>query len=1102
MRLSKRSKVFVNSYLVASLAFFFPLVAATSAFASVTPAQQVAQLQADLTHYTEQYATYSAHYQQYAPNNVSELDEFSQALTTFSSTVATAQSALETQYTKLAELQVAQANVAAVPGLISTSQEALNVAQANYDAASESLTALTPNYSQALQERNDAWSAYQATVVNQTITEEFTGGVIGTSIQFLLDGTTPLTNQGKPAISGNWVFVDQYGQNLHIIAPSGSYTSLGFQTYARNGDQTIIVTFTDNTTATFINPNGVGNPECPNYYCEISYTAPEGKFIQSYVIPGDWDILYLDNFRFSSNSYDSTAYQNYLDKQSALDVLVPSYNTATSALATATSTLASAQASYDTYSAESYLTNLESIRDTKDAAASAATSDLMTAINDATVARATTVAAYDAIVLPPTSLEVTSTADTSDPGTLRWAITQANAQAGGIYDLITIKTTEPIVLTANLPLITQNVTITSDNRATSIIDGNALYTAFDMRSSSLTLNLSNVTIQNTFASDWQRGSALWIVRGTANVNNVHFRNVAQGTAVTTKEGGSYINITNSLFTNNNQGVFSNYGGTPSITTASDTQYDNRITITGTTFSNNSTAIYGERTVLVDNSTFNSNGYAFRMQGINKHRVTNSTFDGNTYAIYTNSWIPTTWASFFATPPQGRVIHNNVFKNTLQKAIILNDYMNDGKSNQQGASIQGNSWDGKGSMFVEYNQYSATQSGNVGYQILSVDDIATHPFTFSGNIDIAPRIDIPTNVQAVVNQDGSVTVTWDAPAVSNTTIERYTIAWSNTTFTVNGWGWNHDQTSVTIPADVFESTTGLGVDVQFRVRADNNTTQVYSQYSETVEIALPASTPTPEPTPSPQPSPSEEPSPAPTQEPAPVTPEPTPSPTPIPSETTEPTPTPTTTPEPTPEPSPTPEPTDEPTTEPSPEPTTPADPEPEPTSEPTAEPEPTQEPTEPVEPTEPEEPSQEEPITSVEDLPEEITPEVLMAIELEEIVPTDLSEAQVEALVEAALETFETAEPGSAEYEQALDALMVAAQADDIVLSPELAAIPGAEELVAVLNFIGNVGADMNPAVREDAQKATVAAVIVGQIAGAAIAASASAAPAGASRRIK
>ena len=110
----------------------------------------------------------------------------------------------------------------------------------------------------------------------------------------------------------------------------------------------------------------------------------------------------------------------------------------------------------------------------------------------------------------------------------------------------------------------------------------------------------------------------------------------------------------------------------------------------------------------------------------------------------------------------------------------------------------------------------------------------------------------------------------------------------------------------------------------------------------------------------------------------------------------------------------------------------------------------------------------------------------MRVDLTQIVATELTTAQAEALVEAALETFKTAEAGSEEYNQALVALFVAAQQDDIVLDPALAAIPllgdvfgGATELV---NFLGNAGADMSPQVREQSEKIVVAAVVAVQAA--------------------
>lgn len=107
------------------------------------------------------------------------------------------------------------------------------------------------------------------------------------------------------------------------------------------------------------------------------------------------------------------------------------------------------------------------------------------------------------------------------------------------------------------------------------------------------------------------------------------------------------------------------------------------------------------------------------------------------------------------------------------------------------------------------------------------------------------------------------------------------------------------------------------------------------------------------------------------------------------------------------------------------------------------------------------------------------------------------------LVTIALETFETAEQGSPEYEAALDLLLVAAQADDIVLNEELAAIPlignVAGAAVEVFNALGNAGADMSPQVREQSEKVVIAAVIVGQIALTATSAATSAAAAAARR---
>lgn len=119
--------------------------------------------------------------------------------------------------------------------------------------------------------------------------------------------------------------------------------------------------------------------------------------------------------------------------------------------------------------------------------------------------------------------------------------------------------------------------------------------------------------------------------------------------------------------------------------------------------------------------------------------------------------------------------------------------------------------------------------------------------------------------------------------------------------------------------------------------------------------------------------------------------------------------------------------------------------------------------------EPEKPSKE--------LPAEITAESILATDLTQIDPTTMSEAQAEQLKEAALVIFETAVEGSAEYEQALDALYLAAEQDDIVLDPALASIPGLQAATELVNFFGNAGADMSPKKREESKKIVVSAVV-------------------------
>ncbi len=232
---------------------------------------------------------------------------------------------------------------------------------------------------------------------------------------------------------------------------------------------------------------------------------------------------------------------------------------------------------------------------------------------------------------------------------------------------------------------------------------------------------------------------------------------------------------------------------------------------------------------------------------------------------------------------------------------------------------------------------------------------------------------------------------------------------------------------------------------------------------------PEQTPSPEPTPEPTPEPSPEPTPAPSPEPEPlpVEPEPTPQPQPEPQ------------PEPVPVPQPQPEP--EPVLPPQPEPEPSPEPQPQPTPEP--EPQPTPVPVAPVvvEPTKPVEPELPEPEPEPNPPVEPTAPEDLLSID-----PANLTGEQIEEAEALVIELFETAEPGSPEYAQALELLSVIAEADDEELPAEIAAIPllgdVAGAVLEVFNDLGNIGADMAPEQRERSEEVIVASVIVGQVA--------------------
>ena len=123
---------------------------------------------------------------------------------------------------------------------------------------------------------------------------------------------------------------------------------------------------------------------------------------------------------------------------------------------------------------------------------------------------------------------------------------------------------------------------------------------------------------------------------------------------------------------------------------------------------------------------------------------------------------------------------------------------------------------------------------------------------------------------------------------------------------------------------------------------------------------------------------------------------------------------------------------------------------------------------------------EKPITP--EIPEPVTPTPTeLPFNIETVNPQELSAEQVTELISVANEILNNSEQGSTEYEQALEALFVAAEADDLTVNEDLAAIPllgnAAVALTDAVNFLGNVGSDMSPKVREESEKIVVTAVV-------------------------
>jgi len=242
----------------------------------------------------------------------------------------------------------------------------------------------------------------------------------------------------------------------------------------------------------------------------------------------------------------------------------------------------------------------------------------------------------------------------SGAGSLRDAITQANAAPGA--DTITFTVTGTIPLLTEID-IDDDVTITGPGAASLTISPTGTDRVFYIDDNNPTVTISGVTIKRTSATGAVDGGAIFNYAGTLTIQN----SVISGNATTGRGGaifnyGGTVNIVNTSMTGNDSGTeggaIYNYHGDLNVTNSTLSgntansggaiyNYDGNVSIVGSTLSGNQThagtgsggALYARNgTVTVQNSTFSGNTAAYDGGGISSAyasvTISNSTFTGN------------------------------------------------------------------------------------------------------------------------------------------------------------------------------------------------------------------------------------------------------------------------------------------------------------------------------------------------------------------------------------------------------------------------------------------------------------------------------------------
>jgi hypothetical protein len=382
-----------------------------------------------------------------------------------------------------------------------------------------------------------------------------------------------------------------------------------------------------------------------------------------------------------------------------------------------------------------------------------------------------------AIAPPSQSLVVTSLLDDGSTGTLRWAITQANANAGGIYDAITFSVDGSITLLSALPQITQSLTVAGNGRTNTVIGGNNLYRPFYVASGQ-TLTIYDLTLKSGQSTN---GGLIYNSGGTVSATNVRFTAMSGGSAVFNNSNGNIATYSDSTFDYLSIGIAGDYGSTPALSAGettwantADTVFTNRTYVNNVIFDRNSSGIYNYRFTKIDNSTFSNNtSYGANVTGLNRTQIRNSTFVNNGVGIYHSVWMPPS----FVMGTDNRIISGNTFTNNGQ-SIYLDDGYNTNRRYQGWATLSQNSWDNNG-RFITYTSWNGT-ANVTGY---ALPDTQGMEWISTSNTTVTTTTTTSTTVAPTTTTTTSTTVAPTTTTSTSTTVAPTTTTSTSTTVAI-------------------------------------------------------------------------------------------------------------------------------------------------------------------------------------------------------------------------------------------------------------------------------------------------------------------------------